>query len=132
MVSHYVLLAGSQPVTNKPIPSSNKKDARLLFESLDKFPSMADAVISTVFDYGDGTIHGSWGAGQILYDLAVQVEKIRNDSMDNMRMSNKMKLVAEDGKNINDVKLSINDQWMLVSNAQFWEHGWNCGGYGWL
>jgi len=120
MVSHYVLLSGDQPATSKPIPNkNNKQDARLLYESLDKFPSMSDAVNSAVFDFGDGTIHGSWGAGQILYDLAVQVEKIRCDSMDNMRMSNKMKIVVQDGKSINDVKLSINDQWMLVSNAQF-------------
>jgi len=119
MVSHYVLLSGAQPATSKPVPGKNQKDIRLLYESLDKFPSMSDAVNTAVFDYGDGTVHGSWGAGQILYDLSVQVEKIRCDSMDNMRMSNKMKIVVQDGKNINDVKLSINDQWMLVSNAQF-------------
>lgn len=118
-VSHYVLLAGSNPATTKPTPTKNSKDARLLYESLDKFPSMSDAMNTMVFDFGDGTVHGSWGAGQILYDLAVQVEKIRCDSMDNMRMSNKMKIVTQDGKNINDVKLSINDQWMLVSGAQF-------------
>lgn len=119
LVSHYVLMSGAQPSTSKPVPGKNQKDIRLLYESLDKFPSMADAMNTMVFDFGDGTVHGSWGAGQILYDLSVQVEKIRCDSMDNMRMSNKMKLVVQDGKNVNDVKLSINDQWMLVSNAQF-------------
>lgn len=118
-VSHYVLLSGSNLATSKPVPGKNQKDIRLLYESLDKFPSMADAMNTMVFDFGDGTVHGSWGAGQILYDLAVQVEKIRNDSMDNMRMSNKMKLVVNDGKNMNDVKLSINDQYMMVSGVSF-------------
>lgn len=117
-VSHYVLLAGDQPIVTKDSKADNKKDSRLLYESLDKYSSMTDAVNTVVFDFGDGTVHGSWGAGQILYDLAVMVEKIRCDGMDNMRMSNKMKLVVGDGKNVNDVKLSINDQWMIVSNAQ--------------
>ncbi len=114
-VSHYVLLAGQEVITAKG--DKGKKDMRLLYESLDKYESMADAMNTIVFDFGDGTVHGSWGAGQILYDLAVQVEKIRCDSMDNMRMSNKMKLTVADGKNVNDVKLSISDQWMMVSNA---------------
>lgn len=118
-VSHYILLAGDQPIVTKDSKGDNKKDSRLLYEFLDKYPSMGDATNAMVFDFGDGTIHGSWGAGQILYDLAVQVEKIRCDGMDNMRMSNKMKLTVADGKNVNDVKLSINDQWMLVSAAQF-------------
>jgi hypothetical protein len=116
-VSHYILLAGDEPKTAEG-EKTNKKDLRLLYEFLDKYDSMTDAVNMTVFDYGDGTVHGSWGVGQILYDLAVQVEKIRCDSMDNMRMSNKMKLVVADGKNINDVKLSVNDMYMMVSAAQ--------------
>lgn len=119
-VSHYVLLGGTQPIVTKDSKGqTNKKDSRLLYESLDKYDSMNDAMNTIVFDFGDGTVHGSWGAGQILYDLAVMVEKIRCDGMDNMRMSNKMKLTVQDGKNVNDVKLSINDQWMLVSSAQF-------------
>lgn len=123
-VSHYVLLdqEGSgfpQPPVLDGKQNTSKADLRLLYESLDKYQSMSDASNAMVFDYGDGTVHGAWGAGHILYDLSVQVEKIRCDSMDNMRMSNKMKLVVSDGKNINDVKLNINSQWMLVSNAQF-------------
>jgi hypothetical protein len=118
-VSHYILLAGDQPIVTKDSKPDGKKDSRLLYEFLDKYPSMGDAANTMVFDFGDGTIHGSWGTGQILYDLAVHVEKIRCDGMDNMRMSNKMKLTVADGKNVNDVKLSINDQWMLVSSAQF-------------
>lgn len=119
-VSHYVLLASDDAAPSTPAEGEdNFSNARLLYESLDKYDSMTDAVNTMVFDFGDGTVHGVWGAGQILYDLAVQVEKIRNDAMDNMRMSNKMKLYTQDGKNINDVKLNVNDQWMLVSGAQF-------------
>jgi hypothetical protein len=80
---------------------------------------MSEAVNCMVFDYGDGTIHGSWGAGQILYDLAAQVEKIRCDSIDNLRNSNKIKANVMEGKNVNDVKLLVNDTMMIVSGASY-------------
>ena len=119
-VSHYVLVAEAGGV---PVSSSGQGtatgDQRLLYENLDEFDSMSEAVATCTFDYGDGTVHGSWGAGQILYDLAAQVEKIRCDSMDNMRMNNKIKCQVPDAKNVNDVKLTINDQMVIVSGAQF-------------
>ena len=119
-VSHYVLVAESGGV---PQSSSGRGtatgDQRLLYENLDQFDSMADVAQSMVFDFGDGTIHGSWGAGQILYDLAAQVEKIRCDSMDNMRLQNKIKAQVPEAKNVNDVKLTVNDQMVIISGAQF-------------
>ena len=117
-VSHYVLLADTGPVSSQAAGSPYQA-SRLLYENLDQFDSMNDVANATVFDYGDGTIHGSWGAAQILYDLAAQVEKIRCDSVDNLRNSNKMKLQVAEAKNINDVKLTVNDVYMIVSGAQF-------------
>lgn len=109
-VSHYILL----------VEPSAAGDERLLYENLDEFNSMDECVNTTVFDDGgDGTVHGSWGVGQLLYDLAVQVERIRNDSIDNMRMTNRMKLQVPDAKNVNDVKLEVNDTMMIVSGAEF-------------
>lgn len=118
MVSHYILLADSGGTSSNG-SGSPEQSARLLYENLDQFESMDDAVNTTVFDYGDGTVHGSWGAGQILYDLAAQVEKVRCDSVDNIRLTNKVKLQVADAKNVADVKLSVNDQWVIVSGAQF-------------
>ena len=119
-ISHYILLqdrgAGKSEDQAKGMP--NKNDGRLLYKNLDQFDSMFDVQNTFVFDFGDGTIHGSWGAGQILYDLAVQVEKIRNDSIDNLRLTNKIKAQVTDAKNINDVKLVINNQMVIVSGAQ--------------
>lgn len=108
-VSHYVV--GYD--TNAANPKS-----RLLYENLDQFDSMQDVVNTMVFDYGDGTIHGCWGAGQILYDLSNQVEKIRNDSIDNMKLSNKIKAEVPDAKNVNDVKLAVTETMMVVSGAK--------------
>lgn len=117
-VSHYIILADTSIVASNGAGNPDQTQ-KLLFEGLDQYNSMFDAVNPMVFDYGDGTIHGSWGAGQILYDLAGQVEKIRCDSIDNMRMTNKMKIQVVDGKNVNDVKLTVNDTLMIVSGAQF-------------
>lgn len=109
-VSHYILLAD---------PNLSKEQGRLLYEAEDKFDLMSEVQNTVVFSYGDGTVHGSWGAGAILYDIAAQVEKVRNDSIDNMRMTNKMKVQVPDAKNVNDVKLVVNDTMMIVSGAQF-------------
>ena len=129
MVSHYVLLADSgtpsPQITNfgaaiaieQAVLSGNKQ--RLLYKWEDKFQSMNDAVHTMVFDYGDGTVHGAWGAGQILYDMSIQVEKIRCDAIDNLRMTNKMKINVPDAKSVNDVKLSVNSEMMIVSGGQF-------------
>lgn len=118
-VSHYVMLGDQSGQTSSNQNGNNDGEARLLYESLDQFDSMEDVVNTVVFDFGDGTIHGVWGVGQILYDLSVQVEKIRCDSVDNMRMTNKMKLQVPDAKNVNDVKLNITSDTMIVSGAAF-------------
>jgi hypothetical protein len=117
-VSHYVLLSNQSAVAPTSV-GSPVDDTKMLYQSLDQFESMDDVVNTMVFDYGDGTVHGAWGVGQILYDLAVQVEKIRCDSIDNIRLTNKVKIQVPDAKNINDVKQLVNDQFVIVSGAQF-------------
>jgi hypothetical protein len=121
-VSHYIMVSDRGAAIgdgDAKSPSKAKGDNRMLYKNEDQFDSMFDVQSTFVFDFGDGTIHGSWGAGQILYDLAAQVEKIRCDSIDNMRLTNKIKAQVTDAKNINDVKLTINDQMVIVSGAQF-------------
>lgn len=128
-VSHYIILAdtgmpaanantGTSALIKQAVQSAENED-RLLYKWEDKFDEMDEAVHSMVFDYGDGTIHGSWGAGQILYDMASQVEKVRCDAIDNLRMTNKIKANVPEGKNVNDVKLTINAEMVIVSGAQF-------------
>jgi hypothetical protein len=107
-VSHYVVLRANK----------DEEDG-LLFSKEDAYESMDAAVCPMIFDYGDGTIHGSWGAGQILYDMAIQVEKVRNDSIDNLRNQNKLKIQVQDAKDVGQVKLTVNDTMMIVSGGQF-------------
>ncbi len=117
-VSHFILLADSGG-TSANQNGSPLQAKRLLYEAHDQYESMSDVVNTVVFDYGDGTVHGSWGAGQILYDLAVQVEKVRCDSIDNIRLTNKVKIQVPDAKNVNDVKQLVNDQFVIVSGGTF-------------
>ncbi|MCJ7824511.1 MAG: hypothetical protein MUP44_06395 [Anaerolineales bacterium] len=123
-VSHWILYSEgkneSQDGDTEDDSIYTKTDKRLLYEKLDAYEhSMWEVVIPTVFDYGDGTIHGSWGAGQILYDMAHQVEVIRNDSIDALRNSGKVKVQVPDPKDVNSVKLVYNDSHIIVTGAQF-------------
>ena len=106
-VSHYILW-----------PDGTEGN-QLLFEHQDAYESMAQVVTPIVFGWGDGTIHGSWGAGHLLYDLGRLVEKIRCDMVDNLRNANKQRLQVNDPKDINDVKQVVNDTEIILSGAQF-------------
>lgn len=106
-VSHYILW-----------PDGNG-DQKLLFEHLDAYDGTDSVVIPLTFGYGDGTIHGSWGAGQLLYDLAAQVEKIRCDAMDNLLNSNKARLQVANAKDAAAAQLVINDTMIIASGATF-------------
>lgn len=106
-VSHYILWPGGP------------KQYQLLYEHLDAYDSTDDVVIPVTFGYGDGTIHGSWGAGQLLYDLAAQVEKIRNDSIDNLLNSNKVKIQVPSAKDAATAQLVVNDTMVILTGGQF-------------
>lgn len=106
-VSHYILWPGGNG------------NYRLLYEDLDCEDGTDSVVIPLTFGYGDGTIHGSWGAGQLLYDLASRVEKARCDSFDNLACSNKTKIQVADAKNVGSVQLVVNDTNIIVAGGQF-------------
>jgi hypothetical protein len=100
-------------------PNGKGEDNQLLFEDLDAYDSMDQVVIPQVFGYGDGTIHGSWGCGQLLFDLALQVEKLRCDSMDNLLNSNKARLQVANAKDAASVQLVVNDTMIIATGAQW-------------
>lgn len=106
-VSHYILW-----------PEGPVK-AQLLFEHLDAYENTDQVVLPLVFGYGDGTIHGSWGCGQLLYDLAAQVEKVRCDSIDNLLNSNKARLQVPNAKDAATAQLVVNDTTIIATGAQF-------------
>jgi len=113
-VSHYVYWRDGTSNGAK-----DGSDSRLLYESKDEYDSINDVVVPIPFGYGDGSIQGSWGVGQLLYDMANQVEIARNEAMDAQSNQGKLKLQVAEGRNVNDVKLTINDDLMTVEGAQF-------------
>jgi len=116
---HFFVLEFSGKVSHYILWPDGPKDYKMLFEHLDAYKSMDEVVIPMVFNYGDGTIHGSWGAGQLLFDLANQVERVRCDSMDNLLNSNKARLQVKDAKDAASAQLVVNDTMIIATGAQF-------------
>lgn len=116
---HFFVLEYTGKVTHSILWPAGKGDLRLLYQKLDAYNETDSVVIPLTFGYGDGTIHGSWGAGQLLYDLAAQVEKVRCDSIDNLLNSNKVKLQVPNAKDAASAQLVVNDTMIIATNAQF-------------
>lgn len=130
---HLITLEFTGKVSHYILYPAGLNDFRLLYEDLDMEDGMESIVVPLTFGYGDGTIHGSWGAGQLLYDLASRVEKARCDSFDNLACSNKTKIQVADAKNIASVQLVVNDTNIIVAGGAFAPSGStapaNTGGY---
>lgn len=116
---HLFVLEFSGKVSHYILWPDGPADAQLLFEHLDAYNSTDEVVVPVVFGYGDGTIHGSWGCGGLLFDLSCQVEKIRCDSMDNLLNSNKVRLQVPNAKDAATAQLAINDSTIIATGAQF-------------
>jgi hypothetical protein len=117
-VSHYILLADENGNAYGNLQGSADTEG-LLYQKLDSFESMADCVDAFVFEFGNGTIHGALGAGQILYDMAVQVELTRNDSFDSLKMAGRIKIETADAKDINQVKMQVQDDKVIVAGGKY-------------
>lgn len=113
-VSHYILWKDGSKTGD-----DFDTDGRLLYKSEDEFDSISEVCVPVPFGYGDGTLQGSWGVGQLLFDMSNQVEIARNEAMDAQSNSGRLKLTVSEGKNTNDVKLTVNDDMMTVEGAQF-------------
>lgn len=117
--THLFALETSGKVSHYILNPKAEDDKQLLYEKHDAYESMADVVMPIIFNSTDGTVHGSWGAGHLLYDLGGLQEKIFCDMVDNLRNANKQRLQVNDPKDINDVKQVVNDTEVIVSGAQF-------------
>jgi hypothetical protein len=118
-VSHYILLGDDTGAPYGTGTSDPKSKYGLLYQKLDRFESMADVVRPFVFEFGNGTIQGSLGSGQILYDMSVQVELARNDAFDALKMAGRVKLQVADAKEVNSVKMTVLDDRVIVGGASY-------------
>lgn len=89
-----------------------------LYVHEDRFDSMAQVVCPFVFEYGNGNIHGSYGIGQRLYDIAVQYEKAFNRMNDNARARARLTMLVPNEQNVNTVKLRVTDEYTMVTGRE--------------
>ena len=116
---HLFVLEFSGKVSHYILWPDGPTDAQLLFEHLDAYDGTDQVVVPVVFGYGDGTIHGSLGAGALLFDLSCQVEKIRCDSIDNLLNSNKTRIVVANSKDAASAQIVVNDTSVILTGGQF-------------
>jgi hypothetical protein len=116
---HLYVLEYSGKISHYILWPDGPTDAKLLFEHLDELDVSEHFAIPLVFGYGDGTVQGSWGAGQLLYDLAARVEKTRCDGIDNLLNSNKARLQVANAKDAATAQLVVNDTMIIATGAQF-------------
>lgn len=117
-VSHHLVVRAEAP----PAPTGGQSDAKddgLLFEKRSQFESMRDVVLPIVFDSESGTIHGSWGAGQMLFKLALEFDLSHNDWATSMRRASRMNVQAGAGVDPDEVKLRIDEEVNVVAFGTF-------------
>lgn len=121
-VSHHVVLAKDLAHFGKNQSKdqvSIVSDQKFLFEKRDQFEKMSDVVTIMMFDPDDGTVQGSWGAGQMLFDLSIEAEKSVNDWMSSLKQAAKLKTQTSEGKNPDEVRLDVDDAMMLLTNGTY-------------
>jgi len=97
----------------------DRKQKKLLFKKEGRYNTMLDVVVPFVYEFGNGTIHGSQGAGHKLYDLAVGIEKARNSAIDNLRNRGKIQLEVDGGPSaLQKAKVIHHDDMTIIAGAK--------------
>lgn len=97
----------------------DSKTNNLLFRADSRYDSMDDVVVIVPFQIGNGTVHGSLGAGKICYDLAAEAEKNRNSAMDSFRNRGRLAIEFADPADMPENPLVIDDIGMYVQGGRF-------------
>lgn len=84
----------------------NHKNGKLLYKHLDKFESMQDCLAVFAVEIGNGKLHGSKGAGRILYNTHVSAEQARNLIADNLYLAG-MVILEQEGNGSDDPALNV-------------------------
>lgn len=101
-VSHFIFAENTQEV---------------IYRNIGRFQSMQDVVVPFTFQYGNGTIYGSYGVGQQLYDLSLGIERARNDAFDQLINKGKLIIQVSDASSLNKVKTMIYDEMIAIAGG---------------
>lgn len=84
----------------------NSKTKDILYQHLDKFESMEECLSVFAVEIGNGKLHGSKGAGRILYNTHVSAEQARNLIADNLYLAG-MLILEHDGNGSDDPAITV-------------------------
>lgn len=116
-ISHHIVVksTGGQ---GAPVTTSGDS-AKYLFEKRNQFKSMDEVVVPMYFEPDDGTVQGSWGGGQMMFDLSLETEKAFNDWLMSLKQAAKIKTQTSAGRTPDEVRLDVDDVMMLVTNGVY-------------
>lgn len=86
---------------------------KILFEKLDQFDRLSDAVCLFSFQQANGKLMGSKGIGRELYELAGAVDRARNEVVDRLQLSGKI-IIQGPSKQLNRFQLSVLGSAVLI------------------
>lgn len=101
MVSHFIL---------------NSKNGDPLFINLDRFDSMETVLALFSVDIGNGKLHGSKGAGRVIYNTSVAAEQSRNLYADNLSLSG-MLILRGSTKGQKAVAMTVNHPFCVLGEG---------------
>ena len=85
----------------------NKRGSqKLLFQQLDLYPSMSEAITYFSYQQANGLLMGSKGIGRELYEIAGALDRARNEAVDRLMLAGKTWLRGSD-KALERLRLSI-------------------------
>ena len=96
----------------------NRETQDELFHAENLYEIMDDVIQPICYDIGNGTVYGSMGVGQKLYDLALNIEKSRNMAFDQLANRGKFILYTQDKNQLNEIETSITDEAIYISGAE--------------
>lgn len=94
----------------------NHKNGKILYQHLDKFESMEECLALFSVEIGNGKLHGSKGAGRILFNTHVSAEQARNLVADNLYLAG-MLILEQDGNGSDDAALNVAHPVAVVSQG---------------
>jgi hypothetical protein len=86
---------------------------KILFEKLDRFDKISDALAFLSYEQANGLLMGSKGIGREIYELSNIVDRARNETVDRLQMSGKLIITCPENK-INRFKLTVVGNVVLI------------------
>lgn len=96
----------------------NRDNGEELFFAESLYRSMQDVVQYICYDIGDGSVYGSYGIGELLYDLAVHLEKSRNSALDNLLNRGKIFQQISDPAAQAEAVMQVTDDSVYIIGAE--------------